>query len=56
MPLSGNRLVYGWKGEIIGPASGDLFGKALQVQFPQNVFPIYLPVDAIARELVRVMR
>ena len=46
---SGNRLVYGGKGEVVGPATGEEVSTGVSVQFPGNTDPVECSLDQLSR-------
>ena len=55
---SGNKLVHGQQGEVTGPATGSLEGKAVELRFPGNKGNVdcycYLGESEFGRELTNV--
>ena len=46
---SGNKLEYGQRGTVAGPATGQWKGKGVRVQFPGNKGPLNVYFDSVRR-------
>ena len=45
--LSGNTLLHGQQGEVIGPGTGDYEGKGVYVLFPGNAADVICTLDEV---------